>query len=47
MKVQPGDIVVEVETPDEDGYVLVQNAEGRVGSIAVNCAGKSWPGYHN
>ena len=41
MKVQPGDIVVEVEAPDEDGYVLVQNDEGKVGSIAVNCAGKT------
>ena len=45
VKVQPGDIVVEVEAPDEDGYVLVQTAEGKVGSIAVNCAGNSWPGY--
>ena len=41
VKVQPGDIVVEVEPPDEDGYVLVENAEGQVGSIAVNCAGNS------
>ena len=41
VKVQPGDIVVEVEPPDEDGYVLVENAEGKVGSIAVNCAGNS------
>ena len=41
VKVQPGDIVVEVEAPDEDGYVLVENDEGKVGSIAVNCAGKS------
>ena len=41
VKVQPGDIVVEVEAPDEDGYVLVENAEGKVGSIAVNCAGNS------
>ena len=41
MKVQPGDIVVEVEPPDEDGYVLVENVEGQVGSIAVNCAGNS------
>ena len=41
VKVQPGDIVVEVEAPDEDGYVLVENDEGKVGSIAVNCAGNS------
>ena len=40
VKVQPGDIVVEVEPP-EDGYVLVENAEGQVGSIALNCAGNS------
>ena len=44
VKVHPGDILVEIEEPDEDGYVLVQNAEGKVGSIAVNCAGNSWPG---
>ena len=43
VKVQPGDIVVEVEAPDEDGYVLVETDEGKVGSIAVNCAGNSWP----
>ena len=38
VKLQPGEVVVQLEPPEDD-FVLVQTKEGKIGSIAVRCAG--------